>query len=108
MKRAAFALIAALAVHDKAAPDERFLAFLPVIAREAPDRRNFVRKAVNWALREIGKRNLALNRAAIAAAEEIRAAGPRSAQWVASDALRELRSDAVRTRLRARAGPVVK
>ena len=107
VKRAGFALMAALAVHDKRASDGRFVAFLPIIEREAGDRRNFVRKAVNWALREIGKRNLALNGAAIAAAEEIRAAGPRSAQWVASDALRELRSDAVRTRLRARE-PVVK
>src|SRR5947207_4324215 len=66
VKRAGFAMMAELAVHDKRAPDERFEPFLPLIEREAPDRRNFVRKAVNWALREIGKRNAALHAEAIA------------------------------------------
>ena len=102
VKRAGFALIAAMAVHDKAAPDERFLAFLPLIVREAPDRRNFVRKAVNWALREIGKRNPALNAAAVEAAREIKA-GPRSGWWVGTDALRELTGENVQRRLRERA-----
>jgi 3-methyladenine DNA glycosylase AlkD len=102
VKRAAFAMMASLAVHDKAASDEAFIELLPVIEREAGDRRNFVRKAVNWALRQIGKRNLALNAEAIATAERIHAGGPRSAKWVASDALRELRSDAVQKRLRTK------
>lgn len=99
VKRAGFAMMAALAVHDKNAPDQAFMGLLPIIEREAGDPRNFVRKAVNWALRQIGKRNAALNRQAIAAAERIHAAGPRPAKWVASDALRELRSEAVQRRL---------
>jgi len=112
VKRGGFALMAGLAVHDKAAPDERFLELLPHIEREAFDERNFVKKAVNWALRNIGKRNLALNEAALASAQRIRAAadaraggprggdpGSRSARWVANDALRELASPKVRARL---------
>jgi 3-methyladenine DNA glycosylase AlkD len=95
VKRAAFALIAYLAVHDKKAKDDAFMAFLPVIEREAGDNRNFVRKAVNWALRQVGKRNANLNREAIAAARSISENGPRSAKWVASDALRELTGDPV-------------
>ena len=98
-KRAGFALMAYIASHDKAAPDDFFLSFLPVIRREAGDRRNFVRKAVNWALREIGKRNAALNAAAVAMAQDILDSGDRASRWVASDALRELTSDAVRGRL---------
>jgi 3-methyladenine DNA glycosylase AlkD len=100
VKRAAFAMMASLAVHDKKAPDAAFLVLLPIIEREAGDPRNFVRKAVNWALRQIGKRNASLNAAAIAAAERTHATGPRPAKWVVSDALRELRSDAVQHRLR--------
>lgn len=99
VKRAAFSLVAALASHDKKAPDETFLAFLPIIEREAPDRRNFVRKAVNWALRGIGKRDAALNRAAIETARRILASDETSARWVASDALRELTSEAVQKHL---------
>jgi 3-methyladenine DNA glycosylase AlkD len=98
-KRAGFALMAYIAWHDKGAPDDFFLSFLPVIEREAGDRRNFVRKAVNWALRHIGKRNAALNAAAITLAQSILDSGDRDARWVASDALRELTSDAVRGRL---------
>ena len=90
VKRCAFALMAQLAVHDKKAPDARFLAFLPLIEREAWDDRNFVRKAVNWALRQIGKRSPTLRRAAIASAKRIRAQGTKSARWIAADALREL------------------
>ena len=97
-KRAGFALMAYLAVHDKKSDDKRFLKFLPIIKREARDDRNFVRKAVNWALREIGKRSAALNKAAIETAKEIRQSG--DGKWVASDALRELQSDAVQKRLR--------
>jgi 3-methyladenine DNA glycosylase AlkD len=104
VKRAGFALIAAAAVHDKTAPDERFLAYLPLIEREAGDGRNFVRKAVNWALRQIGKRNASLNGAAVASAERI-AAGPRSGRWVGTDALRESRSASVAARLSMGSGP---
>ena len=106
VKRAAFTLMAMLAVHDKTAPDTTFEAFLPIIEREAGDPRNYVRKAVNWALRQIGKRNRALNAKAIAAAERIQASGVRSAKWVSSDALRELRSSAVQARLRTRSGRI--
>jgi 3-methyladenine DNA glycosylase AlkD len=100
-KRAAFSLVACLTVHDKAAPDEKFLKFLPVIKREAGDGRNFVKKAVNWALRQIGKRNLRLNRAAIRAAREIQKLGTPSGRWIAADALRELTGAPVQKRLRA-------
>jgi 3-methyladenine DNA glycosylase AlkD len=102
-KRASFALVAYLSYKDKAAPDERFLQFLRVIEREARDERNFVRKAVNWALRNIGKRNLRLNREAIRSAERIREQGSRAARWIAADALRELKSEAVQARLRRKA-----
>jgi len=108
VKRAAFAIAAALAVHDKAAPDERFLAILELVRREAGDGRNFVKKAVSWALRNIGKRNEALHAAATDTAEAILAAAAdrrdpaaRSARWVARDALRELRSDKALCRRRA-------
>jgi 3-methyladenine DNA glycosylase AlkD len=99
VKRAGFVLMAALAVHDKKAPDERFRKFLPLIEREAADERNFVKKAVNWALRQIGKRNRALNGDAVAAAKRIRKIDSKSARWIAADALRELESGAVRERL---------
>ena len=101
-KRAGFALAAYLAYRDQAAPDGKFREFLKIIEREADDDRNFVRKAVNWALRNIGKRNLRLNAAAIATGERLRKRESRAARWVAADALRELRSDAVQTRLRKR------
>jgi 3-methyladenine DNA glycosylase AlkD len=104
VKRAAFSLLAYLSYKDQAAPDARFEQFLRVIEREASDDRNFVRKAANWALRNIGKRSLRLNRAAIRTAERIRMQGSRSARWIAADALRELRSDAVQQRLRRKAG----
>lgn len=99
VKRTAFSLMAYLAVHDKRAPDEKFTQFLPVISREALDGRNFVKKAVNWALRQIGKRNRELNRAAIETAQEIKAQGTGSARWIATDALRELTGDAVQQKL---------
>jgi 3-methyladenine DNA glycosylase AlkD len=102
-KRAAFSLVAYLSYKDKAAPDGRFAQFLRVIEREAHDERNFVCKAVNWALRNIGKRNIRLNREAIRAAERIRQQGSRTARWIAADALRELRSAAVQARLRRKA-----
>ena len=99
-KRAGFALAAYLAVHDKAAADEQFERFLAAIERESADERNFVKKTVNWALRSIGKRNKSLNRHAIACAERIREKGTRASRWIAADALRELRSETVQTRLR--------
>lgn len=95
VKRAGFALMAALSVHDKDSPDEAFRAFLPVIAREAGDGRKYVMKAVNWALRQIGKRNRALHACAVETALEIRAQGSRSARWIAADAIRELRGPVV-------------
>jgi len=103
-KRAAFSLAAYLSYKDKSAENVRFERFLSVIEREANDERNFVRKAVNWGLRNIGKRNLELNAAAIQAAERIRRQDSRSARWIAADALRELKSEAVQTRLRKKAG----
>ncbi|MCX5818795.1 MAG: DNA alkylation repair protein [Deltaproteobacteria bacterium] len=93
VKRAGFVLMAALAVHDKKADDAVFASFLPLIAREAGDDRNFVKKAVNWALRQIGKRNPALNLLAVEAARKIREMDARSARWIAGDALRELTDD---------------
>ncbi|HKP54920.1 MAG TPA: DNA alkylation repair protein [Chloroflexia bacterium] len=102
VKRAGFALMAYLTVHDKKAPDGRFLQFLPAIRREATDDRNFVKKAVNWALRQIGKRNKSLNEAAIEIAREIAELDARSARWIASDALRELTGEAVQRRLQVR------
>ena len=99
-KRAGFALMAYLAVHDKHAADRQFLRLLPIIRREAHDGRNFVRKAENWALRQIGKRNLRCNLAAIREAERIRKMNSAAARWIAADALRELSSEAVQKRLR--------
>ena len=95
VRRAAFALLAKLAVHDKGAVDERFVMMLALIEAAAADERNFVKKAVNWALRNIGKRNLALDAAAIEAARRIQLQGSRSARWIAADALRELTCKAV-------------
>lgn len=101
VKRSGFVLMCSLAVHDKAAPDTELIAFLPVIEQAADDDRNFVKKAVNWALRQIGKRSPQCHAAAVATAEQIlaRQSDSAAARWVARDALRELRSDAVRTRL---------
>ncbi len=101
-RRAAFALLACLATHDKRAPDAAFAAALELIEQSATDERNFVRKAVNWALRGIGKRNLALHSVAIERAERIARLDSRAARWIATDALRELRSPAVAARLAAR------
>lgn len=91
-KRAAFALLAALAVHDKQAADEAFVACLPLIEAAADDERNFVRKAVNWALRQIGKRNDALLGEAVLCAERLRQRSSKAARWIAADALREWRA----------------
>ena len=100
VKRTAFSLIACLAWHDKKTSDEKFVELLPIIVQGAADDRNFVKKAVNWALRNIGKRNLNLNSAAINAAKEIKRLDSKAARWIASDAIRELESDAIQSRLR--------
>ena len=100
VKRAGFALMAWLAFKDKKADDEKFEKFLPVIKKGCTDNRNFVKKSVNWALRQIGKRNLNLNRKAIEAAKEIQKIDLKSAKWIASDAIRELTSEAIQKRLR--------
>ncbi|MFX0068797.1 MAG: DNA alkylation repair protein [Candidatus Hodarchaeota archaeon] len=100
VKRTAFALIACLAWHDKKAQDERFIALFPVIKQGSTDDRNFVKKAVNWALRNIGKRNLSLNTAAIRTAKEIHQIDSKAARWIASDAIKELEGEAVQRRLR--------
>ncbi len=99
VKRTGFVLMARLAVSDKTADGKKFESFFPIIKREATDDRNYVKKAVNWALRQIGKRNLTLNRKAIETAKEIQKIDSRSAKWIASDAIRELTSEAVQKRL---------
>jgi 3-methyladenine DNA glycosylase AlkD len=100
VKRTAFSLIACLAWHNKEAADEKFIELFPMIKQGATDERNFVKKAVNWALRNIGKRNPNLNKAAIKAAKEIQQIDCKTAHWVASNALKELESKAVQRRLR--------
>ena len=100
VKRTAFSLIACLAWHDKKASDEKFIELLPVIVRTATDERNFVKKAVNWALRNIGKRNTNLNEAAISTAKEIQRLDSKAARWIAADAIRELKSEAIQSKLR--------
>jgi 3-methyladenine DNA glycosylase AlkD len=102
VRRAAYALIACLAWHDKDAPDVVFTGFLPIIKRGATDERNFVKKSVNWALRNIGKRNPRLNRAAVSTAKEISRLDSKSARWIGADAIRELTSAAVQRRIRRR------
>lgn len=101
-RRAAFVLMACLAVSEKQAPDERFEPFFPLIAAAAVDERPMVKKAVNWALRQIGKRSPELNARAIALAESLQRMDSRAARWIAADALRELRSEAVQRRLHAK------
>lgn len=99
VKRAGFVLMARLAVSDKKADDKRFEKFFTIIKREATDDRNYVKKAVNWALRQIGKRNLNLNGKAVKIAKEIQKMDSKIAKWIASDALRELTSDTVQKKL---------
>ena len=100
VKRAGFVMMARLAVSDKKADDNQFEQFFPIMLREADDERNFVKKAVNWALRQIGKRNLALNVRGIETAKEMQKIDLKSARWIASDAIRELSGEAVQKRLR--------
>ena len=100
VRRAAYALLACLAWHDEDARDSVFAGFLPLIERDATDERNFVKKAVNWALRTIGKRNPRLNGAALRTAKKLSRLESKSARWIGTDAIRELTSDAVQKRLR--------
>ena len=90
-KRAGFALMATLAVHDKNAKDIEFEKFFPFLFRESHDERNFVRKAINWAIRQIGKRNQRLCKKAIKLSEDLLKKDDKSSRWIASDALRELK-----------------
>jgi 3-methyladenine DNA glycosylase AlkD len=92
VKRAGYVMMAVLAVHDKKAPDQVFLNYFPLIRRGAMDDRNFVKKAVNWALRQIGKRNRNLNRQALHLATDIQQLDSSAARWIATDAIRELRA----------------
>jgi 3-methyladenine DNA glycosylase AlkD len=100
VKRAGFSLMAYLAVHDKKAENKQFLLFFKSLKTGATDKRNFVKKAVNWAIRQIGKRNMALNEQAIALSREIQSIDSPVARWIAADALRELTSEAVLSRLK--------
>jgi 3-methyladenine DNA glycosylase AlkD len=100
VKRAAYTLIACLAWHDKKAEDEQFIALLPLIEKGATDDRNFVKKAVNWALRHIGKRNQNLNKVALGKARELLKLDSKAARWIAGDAIKELESEAVQRRLK--------
>ena len=100
VKRAGFALMATLAVHDKKAGNEQFLSFFRAVKRQSTDKRNFVKKAVTWALRQIGKRNLILNKQAVEAARDIRRINSKSARWIASNAIKELTDPRVIERLK--------
>jgi 3-methyladenine DNA glycosylase AlkD len=100
VRRAAFALIAALAVHDKKADDGRFEVYFNDIKRYSVDERNYVKKAVNWALRQIGKRNRRLNKLAVEVAKELKASDSKSARWIGGDAYRELTKPEVIKRLK--------
>ncbi len=99
VKRTAFTLICCLAVHDKKMPDKEFIKFFPLIKKASTDERNFVKKAVNWALRQIGKRNKSLNVQAIKLAKEIQKINSKSAKWIANNALLELTSKKIYARL---------
>ena len=102
VKRAGFVLVARLAVGNKKTDDNQFETFFPIIKRESIDDRNFVKKAINWALRQIGKRNLNLNRKAIETAKDIQNIDSRSAKWISSDAIRELTNETIQERLQKR------
>lgn len=104
VKRAAFALMAGLALHDRATEDARFLALLPIIERESTDARNFVKKGVNWALRSIGHRNRALHEASMTLARRLAASDVPSARWIGKDAIRDLDRVLVRERVERRSG----
>jgi 3-methyladenine DNA glycosylase AlkD len=102
VRRMAFSMICWGAVHQKTLPDEEVIAWLASVEAQARDPRNFVRKAVNWALRQIGKRNRACHAAALSLAERLAESADKTARWIGKDALRELESEAVYTRLAKR------
>lgn len=95
VKRAGFVLMATLALHDKHAPDAEYLQFFPLLEKGASDERNFVKKAVNWALRQIGKRNKTLNKEVLIICEQIARQNSKSAKWITADALRELQNEKI-------------
>ena len=99
VRRAGFVLLATLAVHDRSSPDQRFAETMRLALKHGRDGRNYVKKAVSWALRQIGKRSLALNAEAIAVALELEAGDDPASRWIAADVLRELRGEQVRKRL---------
>ena len=99
VKRAGFVMIAVLAVHDKKSEDNVFLKFLEIAKKQSTDERNFVKKAINWAIRQIGKRNECLNQKAIAICHQIEKKDSKSSRWVAKDAFRELNSEGIKKRL---------
>jgi len=101
VRRAGFALLASLAVHAKKEPDERFTGLLALIEAHADDNRNFVKKAVNWSLRQIGKRSHALNAAALECADRIARRSTPAAKWIAADAIRELTDEKIRARIKS-------
>jgi len=102
VKRTAFSLIAVIAWHDKTLIDKKLIELFPLIKRESTDERNFVKKAVNWALRHIGKKNQNLNKSAIKLAKEIKQIDSKSARWIANNAIRELESEKVQLRLKGK------
>jgi 3-methyladenine DNA glycosylase AlkD len=102
VRRAAFAMMACAAVHRKAEPDATFIAWLDLVERHSTDPRNFVRKAVNWALRQIGKRTMTLHAPAMALAEELASSKDRTARWIGRDAFRELSAQRTIERMAAR------
>lgn len=100
VRRAGFCMMACLACHDKKSSDRKFIGFFPVIKKYSTDERNFVRKAVNWALRQIGKRNINLNKEAIRTANEIKKINSKTAKWIAADAIKELTSLKIQKKLK--------
>ena len=100
VKRAGFAMMAWIAVHDKKINESIFDPFFDAIIKQSTDERNYVKKAVNWALRNIGKRNLKMNKKSIKTAEEIKKINNKTAKWIANDALRELKSEKIQNRLK--------
>lgn len=100
VRRTAFAMIAGAVVHNKQEPDATFISYLPLIERHAEDPRNFVRKAVNWALRNIGKRNRTCHPPALALAERLAASTDKTARWIGKDAVKELASEKLLARLK--------
>lgn len=100
VRRTAFSLIAYIAVHDKKRDDKEFFQFFPLIKKYSTDERNFVKKAVNWSLRQIGKRSMYLNKEALKLAKEIQALDSKSAKWIAADAIRELKDQKITARIK--------